>query len=128
VYTEVVSSPREPVVLAFVSRLNRSLFLFCLLVLVLYALGNYQEFLDADQVMLLGVVRSVTLVGSLLGVYTIAGRLLMAVRGSLRAGAVVLDSLLLVVNVVLLVGVELLLAWVRGPAATASPVGFGLTP
>jgi hypothetical protein len=128
VYTEIVSSPREPVVLAFVSRLNRSLFLFCFLVLVLYALGNYQEFLDADQLMLLGVVRSVTLVGSLLGGYTIAGRLLMAVRRSLRAGAVVADALLFVANVVLLVGVELLLAWVRGPAATAAPVGFGLTP
>jgi hypothetical protein len=69
------------------TRVYRSLFLFCVLVLVLYGLGNVQEFLDGNQLMLL------------------AGR------------SLALDALLFAANAALLVGVEMILAWLQVPAA-----------
>ncbi len=44
-------------------------FLLMLLVLGLFLLGNYQEFLDSSQNMLLGVLRTASLASALVGIY-----------------------------------------------------------
>ena len=103
-YNRGVSSNRDYVVLKATVRAYRSLFLFCALVLVLYLLGNFQEFLDENQLMLLGVVRAVSLAGTLLGGYCVAFRLWLAVRRSQSGGwPLALDAVLLAANVALLV-------------------------
>lgn len=117
-YNRGVSSNRDYVVLKATVRAYRSLFLFCALVLVLYLLGNFQEFLDENQLMLLGVVRAVSLAGTLLGGYCVAFRLWLALRHSRSGGwPLALDVVLLASNAVLLVSVEMLLAWLQVAAA-----------
>jgi hypothetical protein len=114
----LVQRSDEPVLLAVAARIFRSLFLFCVLVLILYLLGNYQGFLDSTQIMLLRVIRTSALAGSLLGFYSLSFRLYRALRrigGSLTA--ILADAAILALDLVLLVGVELLFAWVQSPAA-----------
>jgi hypothetical protein len=113
-----VSRPGESPVLTVACRLYRSLFLFCILVLVLYGLGNFQEFRDESQILLLRVVRVSALAGSLLGVWCLGFRAwLLARRRSKRGWPLLGDGLVFVVNLTLLAGVELLLAWLQIPGA-----------
>lgn len=98
------------------SRVYRSLFLFCVLVLVLYLLGNFQEFLDDNQLMLLRVVRVSTIAGALLGAYCLGLRAWLAFRRSPAGGwALAADVVLLVANATLLAGVQMLFAWLQAP-------------
>ncbi len=107
---------RDRVVLNATTMAYRSLFLFCLLVLVLYLLGNFQEFLDENQLMLLAVVRASSLAGTLLGGYCLGFRAWLAARRSPAGGwSLALDALLFAANVALLVGVEVLFAWLQTP-------------
>jgi hypothetical protein len=100
------------------TRVYRSLFLFCVLVLVLYGLGNVQEFLDGNQLMLLAVVRGTSLAGTVLAGYCMGFRALLAVRRARHVGrSLALDALLFAANAALLVGVEMILAWLQVPAA-----------
>ncbi len=108
----------ESPVLTVVSRLYRSLFLFCILVLVLYGLGNFQEFQDASQLLLLRVVQASALIGSLLGAWCLGYRVwLLARRAASRVWPLLGDGLLFLANAALLVGVDLLLAWLQAPVA-----------
>ena len=113
-----VYRPGESPVLTVVSRLYRSLFLFCVLVLVLYWLGNFQEFQDDSQLLLLRVVRVSALIGSLLGAWCLGFRAwLLTRRTSKRGWPLVGDGLVFAANVALLEGIELLLAWLQIPGA-----------
>ena len=106
----------ESVVLGVACRVYRSLFLFCALVLVLYLLGNFQEFLDDNQLMLLRVVRVCTIAGTLLGVYCLGLRAWLAIRRSPAGGwALAADIVLFAANATLLAGVQTLFAWLQAP-------------
>lgn len=115
-YNRAMTGAGDSFVLKMAARLTRSLFLFCVLVLVLYLLGNFQEFLDDNQLMLLRVVRVASLVGALLGCYCLGFRAWLAIRGApLRGVRLATDVLLLAANVVFLAGVEMLFAWLQSP-------------
>ena len=100
------------------TRIFHSIMLFGGLVLVLYALGNYQEFLDESQVLLLRLSRTAALAGTILGAYCLGYRVLRLARrrasGFLPLAA---DALLLALSGALLAGVEMLFAWLQIPAA-----------
>ncbi len=113
-----VSRPAESPVLTVVGRLYRSLFLFCILALVLYWLGNFQEFQDESQLLLLRVVRVSALIGSILGAWCLGFRVWLLVRrASKRGWPLVGDGLVFVANVALVAGIQFLFAWLQIPGA-----------
>lgn len=91
-----------------VSRAVVFCFLFSLLAFALYLLGNFQEFLDSTQVLLLAVLRF-----SLLAEVGLAALYLPIVllRGELRAGRLILVLLSAVLCMALLLGLSFLSAW-----------------
>ena len=96
--------------LAVVCDVHRGLFYFCVLVLGLYAIGNFQGFLDATQLMLLRVVRGAALLGVLFGLYAVAGRFLLQRR---FIGALLWEALLLLGNAATFLVLALLLVWLQ---------------
>ena len=117
-YNRLVPRNGESAVLTAATRVSHSLFLFCFLVLVLYLLGNFQEFLDDSQLLLLGIVRVAALVGTLLGGYCMAFRVWLAVRGTPSRGwSLAVDAVVFVINAAVLAGVQMLFAWLQISAA-----------
>lgn len=86
------------------------LLLFLLFVLGLFFLGNYQEFLDSSQTMLLAVLRLVSLLCALVAVYYTAGLVVWMVRrGRFLAGRTILGAASIVLGFGLSLGVNLVL-------------------
>ena len=96
--------------LAIVSDVHRGLFYFCMLVLGLYGIGNFQGFLDTTQLLLLRVTRAAALVGVVFGLYAVIGRLITQRR---RVGALLWEILLLLANATIFLVLALLLSWLQ---------------
>ena len=58
----------------------RALFFFTIFVLGLYFLGNYQEFLDSSQNLLLRVLKTVSLLTALVSLYYLLGLIIWGVH------------------------------------------------
>ncbi|WP_455382112.1 hypothetical protein [Salinispira pacifica] len=86
------------------------LLLFLLFVLGLFLLGNYQEFLDSTQRFVLAVLRVVSLLCALVGLYYTVGLIVwMARRGRFMLGRTILGAAALIFGAGLSLGVNLLL-------------------
>jgi hypothetical protein len=87
-------------------------FVLSQLVLALYLLGNFQEFLDATQILLLSLLRP-TLLAGILSALVFAAVCLAA--GRLRAGRLILCFLSAVYCTALLLVTGFLSAWFQIP-------------
>jgi len=85
-------------------------FVLSVLVFALYLLGNFQEFLDSTQVLLLTLLRPALLAEVLLAVLYMV-LVLLRVRQGLRWGRLVLSFLAVVFSAGLLLATGFLTAW-----------------
>ena len=89
-------------------------FFFSMILVGLYLLGSFQEFLDESQVMLLRGLEFTTLLGALLSLYGIIIFFYSGLRwGHFRIGKVLLYFFLFVMNGGLLILIRFFSAWFR---------------
>lgn len=95
------------------------LFLGMLLVLALFFLGNYQEFLDSSQNMLLVILRVTSLASAVVGFYYLIALVIwMAIRKHPLILRTLFSLLVVGVSVLLALGSELVISFLHPVAGT----------
>ena len=90
------------------------LFFFSVILVGVYLLGNFQEFLDESQVMLLRGLEQATLLGALLSLYGIVIFFYSGLRwGRFQMGKILLYVLLFIIDGSLLVLTRFFSVWFR---------------
>jgi hypothetical protein len=97
---------------AAVERISRILILLSLLLLYLYIAGNFQQFLDSSQSLLLTGLEYTTLIGGLFTLYSLIYRIVAAFwQKRIYTGKLILNTVILAVNIALLLLIKLARPW-----------------
>jgi len=93
-------------------KVRNFLFVFSILLLVLYILGNLQNFLDRSQIVLLKVLMVATLIGGILSLYSFLYRMIFgALHGRFSFGRIFSCILIFLFNASVLIVLKFFSAW-----------------
>jgi hypothetical protein len=103
---------RKTWLFSLLGRLTLFFILFALLVLFLYIIGNYQEFLDSSQLLLLKILEVVSLFGAIIGMYYIFFLFFIALlEKKIFILRFILTFLSIIVSIFLFSGIKFLSSW-----------------
>ena len=103
---------RKSWLFSLLGRLTVFFVLFSLLILFLYIIGNYQEFLDSSQFMLLKILEVVSLFGGISGMYYIFFLFFVAItEKKLMVLRFVLTIISIFLCIFLFAGIKFLSSW-----------------
>ena len=99
-------------VISVLEKVRNFLFVFSILLLVLYILGNLQNFLDRSQIVLLKVLMVATLIGGILSLYSFLYRMIFgALHGRFSFGRIFSCILIFLFNASVLIVLKFFSAW-----------------
>lgn len=103
---------RKTWLFSLLGRLTAFLALLSLLILFLYIIGNYQQFLDSSQLLLLKILETVSLFGAISGIYYIFFIFFIGLmEKKVMVLRLVLTILIILVCVFLFSGIKFLSSW-----------------
>ena len=101
-------------IISLIERCIGFLFLFSIILLGLYLLGNFQDFLDRNQQLLLKSIEYCCLLGGIISLYFLIYRFFSPVmKISLKPGIIIINLLILAYNTGIYLALKLLTVWLQ---------------
>ncbi|MBN2535314.1 MAG: hypothetical protein JXB88_20710 [Spirochaetales bacterium] len=111
-FNDMFNGLRKTWLFSLLGRLTIFFVLFSLLLLFLYIIGNYQEFLDSSQFLLLKLLEIISLFGAICGMYYIFFLFFIALlEKKILILRFILTILIIILCSILFTGIKFLSSW-----------------